>query len=111
MAARANNGSKARPPGSEGLGTGADRGLLRFQGRCFVDQVFDAMAQNWVWTMIGSIAIVSIVFGAVKTMVTTTARERTRREIAAYIAEGTMTPEQGERIMSAKAKDSGSCCG
>jgi hypothetical protein len=27
-------------------------------------------------------------------------RERTRREIAAYIAEGSMTPEQGERLMN-----------
>lgn len=29
------------------------------------------------------------------------ARERTRREIAAFIAEGSMTPEQGERLMKA----------
>ncbi|MBL8991428.1 MAG: hypothetical protein JNJ48_07605 [Phycisphaerae bacterium] len=28
-------------------------------------------------------------------------RERSRREIAAYIAEGSMTPEQGERLMNA----------
>jgi hypothetical protein len=26
-------------------------------------------------------------------------REKSRREIAAYIAEGAMTPEQGERLM------------
>lgn len=31
----------------------------------------------------------------------TMAQERTRREIAAYIAEGNMTPEQGERLMRA----------
>lgn len=31
----------------------------------------------------------------------TFARERTRREIAAYIAEGSLTPEQGERLMKA----------
>lgn len=29
------------------------------------------------------------------------AREKTRREIAAYIAEGSMTPEHGERLMKA----------
>ena len=28
-------------------------------------------------------------------------RERTRREIAAFIAEGSMSPEQGERLMAA----------
>jgi hypothetical protein len=33
------------------------------------------------------------------------ARERTRREIAAFIAEGSMTPEQGERLMKAGGKD------
>ncbi len=31
-------------------------------------------------------------------------RERTRREIAAFIAEGSMTPEQGERLMRAGDK-------
>lgn len=30
--------------------------------------------------------------------------ERTRREIAAYIAEGSMTPEQGERLLAAKIR-------
>lgn len=28
-------------------------------------------------------------------------REKTRREVAAFIAEGSMTPEQGERLMAA----------
>lgn len=49
----------------------------------------------------GTIAIVAIVFGSVKSMVRSTARERTRREIAAYIAEGSMNAEQGERLMAA----------
>jgi hypothetical protein len=40
-------------------------------------------------------------------MVKSSHRERTRREIAAYIAEGSMTPEQGERLM--KAKDESDC--
>ena len=35
-------------------------------------------------------------------------RERTRREIAAFIAEGSMTPEQGERLL--KAGDRGGSC-
>lgn len=32
-------------------------------------------------------------------------RERTRRELAAYIAEGTMTPDDAERIMRAGDTD------
>jgi hypothetical protein len=35
----------------------------------------------------------------------TFARERTRREIAAFIAEGSMSPEQGERLMKAGSKE------
>lgn len=57
----------------------------------------------------GSVAIIAIVFSAVSSMVRSTARERSRREIAAYIAEGSMTPEQGERLMAAGNKKNG--CG
>jgi len=32
---------------------------------------------------------------------TSISRERTRREVAAYIAEGSMTPEQGEKLLRA----------
>ena len=55
----------------------------------------------------GVVGVVAIVFGAVASMVKSTARERSRREIAAYIAEGSMTPEQGERLMASGAKKDG----
>lgn len=42
--------------------------------------------------------IASVAHALSKTMVGL-AREKTRREIAAYIAEGSMTPEQGERLL------------
>jgi hypothetical protein len=48
-----------------------------------------------------------VFFKTVSTIVASVARERTRREIAAYIAEGSMTPEQGEKLMKAGPK--GSC--
>jgi len=48
-----------------------------------------------------AVGVVWIVFGTLTGMVKTVARERTRREIAAYIAEGSMSPEQGERLMKA----------
>lgn len=67
--------------------------------------LLEAAAQNWFWTVIGTIAVMSIVFGTVKSMVNNSHRERTRREIAAYIAEGSMTPEQGERLMKANIDD------
>jgi hypothetical protein len=49
----------------------------------------------------GAIAIMAIAAGALKSIVSTAAREKTRREIAAYIAEGSMSPEQGEKLMNA----------
>lgn len=52
-----------------------------------------------------AVAIFAIAFGAVKSMVAEKERERTRREIAAYIAEGTMTPADGERILKAAPPD------
>lgn len=55
--------------------------------------------------IMGTVGVVAIMFGTLTSMVKGVARERTRREIAAYIAEGSMTPEQGERLMSAKSKD------
>ena len=56
---------------------------------------------NLLFVIGGTIAIVAIVFSAIKGIVTSGSRERSRREIAAYIAEGSMTPEQGERLMKA----------
>lgn len=65
--------------------------------------LIEAAAENWFWTVLGVISVFGIVFGSVKSIFRITHQERTRREIAAYIAEGSMTPEQGEKLMKAKA--------
>lgn len=49
----------------------------------------------------GLIALMGIFFGTIKSTGETKEREKSRREIAAYIAEGSMTPEDGERILNA----------
>jgi len=49
----------------------------------------------------GLIAIVAIMFGTLKSVVDARTRERTRSEIAAYVAEGSMTADEGERILRA----------
>ena len=59
---------------------------------------------NIIFVTGGTIAIVAILFSAVKSMVIASHREKSRREIAAYIAEGSMTPEQGEKLMNAGPK-------
>ncbi len=62
-----------------------------------VDEVIGAMAVGGGLT----IALVSILLSFIRSIVKTRAREQTKREIAAYVAEGTMTPEDGERIIKA----------
>lgn len=56
------------------------------------------------------IAIISIIMNTIRSTSQTKQREQTRREVAAYIAEGSMTPEQGEKILNAgKASKSDQC--
>lgn len=57
-----------------------------------------------------SLAFVGIVAGTIKSVVRSRMRETTRREIAAYIAEGSMTQEEGERLLAAGPKERGGCC-
>jgi hypothetical protein len=64
----------------------------------------------WVPMLIAVGIVLSVIFKSVTSMFVSIARERTRREIAAYIAEGSMTPEQGERLMKADKPETGSCC-
>lgn len=58
--------------------------------------------------IMGSVAIVAIVCGTISSAFKGIARERTRREIAAYLSEGTITAEQAEKILKAKNPDR--CC-
>ena len=51
--------------------------------------------------VLGTVGVVWAVFGTLGGIVKNVARERTRREVAAYIAEGSMTPDQGERLIKA----------
>lgn len=74
-----------------------------------MEPIIHAVTDNWFWTVLGGIVVVWIFFATVESIITKSARERSRREIAAYIAEGSMTPEQGERLMKAGA-DADSCC-
>lgn len=54
----------------------------------------------------GFVGLVWAVLSVVQGMRRDREREQSRREIAAYIAEGSMTPEQGERLMNAGPRKS-----
>ncbi len=60
-----------------------------------------------VVAIIGLVMLLGGLIKAVTSVVATTARERSRREIAAYIAEGSITPEQGERLIRADVNAEG----
>ncbi len=51
------------------------------------------------------IAVVAIIFSVGRKITRIKEREKTRRELAAYVAEGSMTPEDAERLMKASPKD------
>ncbi len=54
-----------------------------------------------VVSVIGVVLLLGSLIRAVTAVLTTSAREKSRREIAAYIAEGSITAEQGERLIRA----------
>ena len=55
----------------------------------------------FVFVGIAACVIIGMTLKAITTIVTGISRERSRREIAAYIAEGSISPDQGERLMKA----------
>lgn len=46
-----------------------------------------------------------VLMKTVASIMKTSAREQSRREIAAFIAEGSISPEQGERLIKAEPKN------
>jgi len=49
----------------------------------------------------GGIAIIAIIFGNIRRIAISENREKSRREVAAYVAEGSITPQDAERILVA----------
>lgn len=73
------------------------------------NELIDLLRANAFFVFVGTVAIAGMVTGCIKSVVASIARERTRREIAAYIAEKSMTPEEGERLMAAGRRRDGCC--
>ncbi len=69
-------------------------------------EILDSLAKHDEILIFGGLIVcgaLAIVFGTIASIFNRISTERSRREIAAYIAEGSMTPEQGERLMASKA--------
>ena len=69
-----------------------------------LDQIFDG--PNLMFAIMGFIAVVAIVFGSVTKIATSRARERTKREIAAYVAEGSIDPDKAVAMLNAGGAES-----
>ncbi len=66
-----------------------------------VDIIKDLDESIFFLVGVAACVIIGMLLKAVTTIVTGISRERSRREIAAYIAEGSISPDQGERLMKA----------
>ena len=56
------------------------------------------------------VALIGIIGATIRGTLGTRAREQTKRELAAYIAEGTMRPEDAERILTSDTRAGKKCC-
>ncbi len=65
----------------------------------FLDHLF--RMPNTIFVIGGLIAVIAIVFGAATKIIVGRAREQTEREIAAYVAEGSIHPDQAVAMLNA----------
>ena len=56
-----------------------------------------------------AIAIIAIISGTIRATARTKEVEATRREIAAYVAEGSITPADAERLLKASSSPDSEC--
>jgi hypothetical protein len=56
-----------------------------------------------------SVAVIAILTGAVRAVLVSKHREESRREIAAYVAEGSMTPQDAAMLLAAGGRAEKGC--
>ncbi|MHC4100086.1 MAG: hypothetical protein ACYS15_02040 [Planctomycetota bacterium] len=57
-----------------------------------------------IFTIGGGVGIIGIVAGSVTSIMVNRSREHTKREIAAYVAEGSLDPDKAVEMLKAGAK-------
>ena len=67
--------------------------------------IFDKLTEmpNPIFIIGGAVAIVAILAGTATKIVVGRSREQTKREIAAYVAEGTIDPDKAVEMLKARA--------
>lgn len=80
-----------------------------------VTQLLDKDQLIPVIAIIGGLTVgaIWVILGTVHAMVVGTAKEKTKRELAAYVAEGTLDADKAVAMINAGKKwdSDGSCCG
>jgi len=66
------------------------------------ESLIESIARHMIPAMVFVLFLAHVLVRGVVDLVRGLSRERTRRDVAAYIASGSMTPEQGERLLVAK---------
>jgi len=69
-----------------------------------MEPVIEAITTHWFGSLGIAVAIIWIIAATIESVLSKAGRERSRREIAAYIAEGSMTADEGERLLNAGKK-------
>lgn len=73
------------------------------------ESLIEAMGDNIVVAIVfgvgGVLAFIGIIFGSMVSMNKTKESEKSKRELAAYVAEGSMTPADAERLLRADQVD------
>ena len=82
-----------------------------FHGAVTLENLSKTLEDTEMDINLSMIILISIVgflsmLGIIHMMSKSKEREQTKREIAAYVAEGSMTPEQGEALLNAGEKPS-----
>lgn len=71
--------------------------------------IIDALGDNLVIAIVfgvgGVLGVMGILFGTISSTANRKEREKTKRELAAYVAEGSMTPQDAERILQADKEE------
>ncbi|MBO6512632.1 MAG: hypothetical protein JJ974_01535 [Phycisphaerales bacterium] len=71
--------------------------------------IINALGDNLIIVIVfgvgGILGVMGIVFGTISSTANRKEREKTKRELAAYVAEGSMTPQDAERILQADREE------
>jgi hypothetical protein len=68
-----------------------------------MEAILNLITNNPFWVGVFLLFVLWSVSSTITTMHATRQRERSRREIAAYVAEGSMSPKDGERLLKANS--------